>query len=73
MLKEPTSCKNVEEQIKVTTENPNLGNGELWVDVIKDNRVTTNVMPIEFVAPQIVDGEIKIQIKEKDIENEIKI
>lgn len=45
---------------------------KLWVYVISGNRVQANGMAIEFVAPIIVEGEIEVEIKEKDIEYEVK-
>lgn len=45
---------------------------KLWVYVISGNHVQANGMAIEFVAPIIVEGKIEVEIKEKDMEYEVK-
>lgn len=48
-------------------ENPkySVRSEKLWVDVIKDSRVTGNGTPIEYVAPKVVDGEVKSRLMRK--------
>ncbi|XP_058733155.1 uncharacterized protein LOC131604751 [Vicia villosa] len=45
---------------------------KLWVDVLSDNRNHANGLTMEYVAPKVVDGEIEIEIEEKDIESELR-
>lgn len=39
---------------------------KLWVNILSENRNSANVMVIEFIAPKMVNGDIKIKIKEAD-------
>src|SRR4051812_13975257 len=45
---------------------------KLWVDVISNNRNPSNGMQIEFVAPQLVNGEVEVAIEEEDILSELR-
>ncbi|CAK8544014.1 unnamed protein product [Lathyrus sativus] len=45
---------------------------KLWVDIINENRNPTKGLTMEFVAPNIIDGEMEIQIEEEDVEKEVK-
>lgn len=45
---------------------------KLWVDFINGNRNPTNGMTMEFVAPKMVNEEIKIEIEAADTEFEVK-
>lgn len=44
----------------------------MWIDVISGNRIPVNGMTIEFIAQKIVEGEIKVDIEEADVESEVK-
>lgn len=44
---------------------------KLWVDVLSDNRNSTKGLTMEYVPPNMADGEIEIEIEEKDIESEM--
>lgn len=41
---------------------------KLWVDVLSDNRNLTKALIMDYVALKIIDGEIEIEIEEKDVE-----
>lgn len=56
----------------VKDNNKTIQEKKLWVDVISGNRDPTNGMAIEFIALKLVNGEIEIEIKEKDIESKVK-
>ncbi|XP_058776662.1 uncharacterized protein LOC131650983 [Vicia villosa] len=43
---------------------------KLWVDVISGNRTPENGLPIEFSAPNLVDGELQGEIEEDDVFDE---
>ncbi|XP_058755867.1 uncharacterized protein LOC131628790 [Vicia villosa] len=45
---------------------------KLWVDVISNNRNPSNGMQIEFIAPQLVNGEVEVTIEEEDIMSEVR-
>lgn len=45
---------------------------KLWVDVISGNRNPSNGMQVEFVAPQLINGEIEVAIEEEDIIYELR-
>ncbi|CAK8562005.1 unnamed protein product [Lathyrus sativus] len=61
VIRESESKENIEEP-----------NPKLWVDIISGNRSPSNGAPIEFIAPNIVEGEIEVDIEEADIESEVK-
>lgn len=42
-----------------------------WVDVIQGNRSVSRGMPLGYVAPTMVNGEIIIQIEEEDVAEEL--
>lgn len=45
---------------------------KLWVEVISGNKMPFDGATIELVAPNIVEGEIEVDIEENDIECEVK-
>lgn len=45
---------------------------KIWIDVISGNRIPANGVAIEFIAQKIVEGEIKVDIEEADVEPEVK-
>lgn len=44
-----------------------------WVDVINSNRIPANEMAIKFISPKIMEGVIEVEIKEANIESEVKL
>jgi hypothetical protein len=44
---------------------------QLWTDVITGNRNPSNGLQLKFVAPQIVNGSIEVEIDEEDILSEL--
>lgn len=44
-----------------------------WVDVIQDNRNLNRGMTVDFVAPKIINGEIKIVIEEANVDEELEL
>lgn len=42
------------------------------MDVISGNRHSSNGMQLQFVAPKVVEGRIEIEIKDKEVESEIR-
>lgn len=40
---------------------------QLWVDIIKGNHLPSNGNELSYTAPLIVDGEIEVQLEEKDV------
>lgn len=53
--------ENAEVPHKIESPKYCVGVEKLLVDVIKDNRVIANGIPIEYVTPNVVDGEVEIQ------------
>ncbi|CAK8562112.1 unnamed protein product [Lathyrus sativus] len=42
-----------------------------WVELIKGNRNLNRGMAVEFVAPEIINRELEIQIDDSDVEDEL--
>ncbi|XP_058783636.1 uncharacterized protein LOC131658346 [Vicia villosa] len=55
----------------VTNKDPSEKNTKPWVEIIQGNRNLSKGMVVEFVAPQIIDGEEKIIIDESDVASEL--
>ncbi|KAL5190422.1 putative ribonuclease H protein [Glycine soja] len=45
---------------------------KLWVDAVSDNRNPSKGLYMEYVAPNVVNGEVEIEIEEDDIATEMK-
>ncbi|KAL5184132.1 Transposon TX1 uncharacterized protein [Glycine soja] len=45
---------------------------KLWVDAVSDNRNPSKGLSMEYVAPNMVNGEVEIEIEEDDIATEMK-
>lgn len=45
---------------------------KMWVDVIRGNKIPYNGISIEFIAPQIVEGEIEVAIEDEDVVPQVK-
>lgn len=65
----PTSV-NIDHATKETLEEPSL---KLCVDAISGNKMPSNGETIEFIAPNLVEGELEVNIEEDDIESEVKL
>lgn len=50
-----------------------LKNEKPWVDIIQGNKDLNRGMFVEFVAPQLINGEEKIIIEQSDVEDELQI
>lgn len=53
---------------------PEVKNGkgdQLWVDVIRGNRVTKNEVAIQIVAPKVVDVDLEIEIEEGEVASKV--
>ncbi|XP_058775452.1 uncharacterized protein LOC131649713 [Vicia villosa] len=44
---------------------------KLWVDIVSENRNPSKGLSIQYVAPNLVDGEIEVAIEEDDVASEI--
>ncbi|XP_058784060.1 uncharacterized protein LOC131658825 [Vicia villosa] len=44
---------------------------KLWVDVLSENRNPSKGLSIQYVAPNVIDGEIEVAIEEDDVASEI--
>ena len=40
---------------------------QLWVDMIKRNRLPVNGIEITYTTPRVINGEIEVQIEERDV------
>lgn len=63
----------ISEEGKEESEDPKPNREQPWVDIIKNNRSSTNGLNIEYTAPSIVKGEIEVVIVEQDIASELKL
>ncbi|XP_058726185.1 uncharacterized protein LOC131597508 [Vicia villosa] len=44
---------------------------KLWVDIVSENRNPSKGLSIQYVAPNLVDGEVEVAIEEDDVASEI--
>ncbi|XP_058751687.1 uncharacterized protein LOC131624790 [Vicia villosa] len=71
IVEEPKG-KELGESEKIGPTIENAGTPQLWVDVIKGNRLPSSGREIEYTVPKVVNGEIEVQLEEQDLVSEMK-
>lgn len=60
-------CTIVDESTSKEAELKDTIPRKLWTDVITRNRNPSNGLQLNFVAPQIIDGAVEVEIGEEDV------
>lgn len=68
IIEEPTAERKPEEEDKETTKTP-----QLWVGKIRGNRLPSNSSELLYMVSLVINGEIEIQLEEKDVASEMEL
>lgn len=60
-----------EDDVVTEEQEKHVEQPQLWVDVIKGNRLPSNGIGLDYTAPNLVDGEVEVVIESQDVQSKI--